>query len=102
VSQDISAYWVSATQSGADFLLLRQVNLGVWLFANPTKFQGELMKQNETLGRKELESINSEMFHSFDPDDASWIIGGRIKVTAKATVDSTGKVDGEADIEIDI
>jgi hypothetical protein len=34
------------------------------------------MKENETSDRKELESINGEMFHSFDPEDASWIIGG--------------------------
>jgi hypothetical protein len=55
------------------------------------------MKQNETSNQKELENINSEMFHSFDPDDASWIIGGaKKKFTAKAT----GSGDG-ADVEFD-
>jgi hypothetical protein len=34
------------------------------------------MKENETTGQNELESINGEMFHSFDPEDASWIVGG--------------------------
>jgi hypothetical protein len=57
------------------------------------------MKQNETLDQKALESINDEIFHSFDPDDASWIIGGRPKITGKATVSSSGGVDGEVDIE---
>jgi hypothetical protein len=34
------------------------------------------MKENETVKQEVLESINSELFHSFDPDDASWILGG--------------------------
>jgi hypothetical protein len=36
------------------------------------------MKENEISDRKGLESIDSEMFHSFDPEDALWIIGGFI------------------------
>jgi hypothetical protein len=57
------------------------------------------MKQNETLDQKELESINSEMFPSFDPDDASWIIGGRPKFTARNTTTSDGGIDTAIDIE---
>jgi hypothetical protein len=34
------------------------------------------MKENETLDQKKLESINGEIFQSFDPDDAPWITGG--------------------------
>jgi hypothetical protein len=34
------------------------------------------MKENKAVNREELESINSELFHSFDPEEASWIIGG--------------------------
>jgi hypothetical protein len=48
------------------------------------------MKQNETSDQKALESINDEIFHSFDPDDASWIIGGRTKMTRLLTFSSDG------------
>jgi hypothetical protein len=98
VSRDGSTYGLSVTRSVTDFLLLRWENLGVWLFANLAKLQGELMKENETVDLKELENINSEMFHSFDPDDASWIIGGRPKLCAKVS-GSRDQVDFEIDIE---
>jgi hypothetical protein len=49
------------------------------------------MKKNETLDQKELESVNnSELFGSFDPDDASWIIGGKPKMTRLLTFSSDG------------
>jgi len=37
------------------------------------------MKKNETVDQRELESINSELFDSFDPEDASWVVGGGFK-----------------------
>jgi|SoiMethySBSTD1v2_1073268.scaffolds.fasta_scaffold1808306_1 hypothetical protein len=58
------------------------------------------MKQNETKDQNELESINGEMFQSFDPDDASWITGGKVVYTASGTVDSNGKFDGTVDIQV--
>jgi hypothetical protein len=54
------------------------------------------MKQNETLDQKELESINSEIFHSFDPDDASWVMGG-FKYTAGISPNSNGNTDVDLD-----
>jgi hypothetical protein len=50
------------------------------------------MKENEISDRKELESIDSEMFHSFDPEDASWIMGGII-TTQVSTAESNGTYD---------
>src|SRR5262249_61134167 len=38
-------------------------------------------------------SVNDEMFQSFDPEDASWITGGKVTYSVSGTVDSTGKVD---------
>ena len=59
------------------------------------------MKDNETIARQELESINSELFHSFDPEEASWISGGRLKITSKVTK-SGDTPDVEFDIEFEI
>jgi hypothetical protein len=56
------------------------------------------MKENETSDWKELESISKEMFHSFEPDDASWIIGGRPKMTRLITLSSDG---GTFDVAFD-
>ena len=58
------------------------------------------MKENETLGQKKLESIDSEMFHSFDPDDASWISGGKVIYSYLATIGSNGEVDVAFDIQM--
>jgi hypothetical protein len=55
------------------------------------------MKQNETLDQKELESINSEIFHSFDPDDDSWIIGGRPNSTVNISYTASGR-----DVTVDL
>jgi hypothetical protein len=79
----------------------------VWLFANHYQTKGNNMKENETVGREELESINSELFHSFDPEEASWVIGGRPKVSASgsgfvATTDRNDAVphwDADVDYE---
>ena len=57
------------------------------------------MNTNKALDQKELESVNDEMFQSFDPEDASWITGGKVTYSVSGTVDSTGKVDGTVDIQ---
>jgi len=57
------------------------------------------MNTNKALDQKELESINDEMFQSFDPEDASWITGGKVTYCASASGDSTGKVDVTVDIQ---
>jgi hypothetical protein len=58
------------------------------------------MKEKEISDRKELESINDEMFHSFDPDDASWITGGIITITRCSTGGSQQDVQADVDIEL--
>jgi hypothetical protein len=50
------------------------------------------MKENEISDRKGLESIDSEMFHSFGPEDALWIMGG-FKTTQVSTAESNGAYD---------
>jgi len=57
------------------------------------------MKENETSDQKELECIYGEMFQSFDPDDASWINGGKIVYSYLATVGSNGEVDLAVDLQ---
>ena len=57
------------------------------------------MKENKISDQKKLENINSEMFQSFDPDDASWITGGKVTYCVNGTVDSNGKVDATVDIQ---
>jgi hypothetical protein len=37
------------------------------------------MTEKYTLNTQELESINSELFSSFDPEQELWIIGGSTK-----------------------
>jgi hypothetical protein len=56
------------------------------------------MKENEISDRKELESINEEMFQSFDPDDASWITGGEHPISNQATFDDISRSDFIFDI----
>jgi hypothetical protein len=58
------------------------------------------MKEKEISDRKELESINDEMFHSFDPDNASWIAGGIITITKCSTGGSQQDVQADVDIEL--
>jgi hypothetical protein len=50
------------------------------------------MKEDEILDRKKLESIDGEMFHSFDLEDALWIMGG-FKTTQISTAESNGTYD---------
>jgi hypothetical protein len=57
------------------------------------------MKENEILDQKKLESINGEMFQSFDPDDASRVIGGKIPFSNQATLDDNYRTDFTLDIQ---
>jgi hypothetical protein len=54
------------------------------------------MEEKEISDRKELESINDEMFHYFDPDDASWVMGG-FKYTFGVSMGSNGSQDVDVD-----
>ena len=65
------------------------------------------MKEKETVTRGELEGINSDMFNSFDLEDASWIVGGsRPKFTISASnfvaTTDNGGFNPQADTDIDI
>jgi hypothetical protein len=60
------------------------------------------MKENENVNRKELESIDSEIFHSFDPEEASWIIGGGVKVTGAVTFADVGGGAVTSDWRVDV
>lgn len=64
------------------------------------------MKEKETVNRGELESINREMFNSFDLEDASWIVGGKPKFTLSATnfvaTTDNGGFSPQVDTDIDI
>jgi hypothetical protein len=59
------------------------------------------MSDKYTMSTQELESINSELFDSFDPEQELWIIGGstRQSVTAGGTYNN-GNPDGSADYDI--
>lgn len=53
------------------------------------------MSDQYTISAAELESINSELFDSFDPEQELWIIGGSSS-TFKSTTSATftgGKMD---------
>jgi hypothetical protein len=78
------------------------INNGVRL--SPTiACRKEIMKKNETSNQKELESVNnSKLFGSFDPADASWIIGGRLKITQLVTCLPNGSFDVENDIIVEL
>ena len=63
------------------------------------------MKENETVNRGELESINSELFDSFDMEEASEIIGGRFPISGSgsnfaATTDDGG-LSPQWDVDVD-
>jgi len=64
------------------------------------------MKENETVNRGELESINSEMFDSFDLEDASGIIGGKPKLSGSASnfvaTTDNGGFSPQADVDADV
>ena len=58
------------------------------------------MSDKYTMSAQELESINSELFDSFDPEQELWIIGGSTKYTNTATATYTaGNPDFTAEID---
>jgi hypothetical protein len=76
------------------------------LFAGHHQKKGNHMKENEKVNRGELESINSEMFNSFDLEDASWIIGGKPKLSGSASnfvaTTDNGGFSPQADVDADV
>jgi hypothetical protein len=53
------------------------------------------------LNLQELESINSSLFDSFDPEQELWIIGGStIKTTTSVITYTPGHPDGAFDFDI--
>lgn len=59
------------------------------------------MSDKYTMSAQELESINSELFNSFDPEQELWIIGGstRQSFTSSGTYNA-GNPDFGADYDI--
>ncbi len=64
------------------------------------------MKEKETVNQGELESINSEMFNTFDLEDASWIVGGKPKLCVSASnfvaTTDNGGFSPQADVDADV
>jgi hypothetical protein len=59
------------------------------------------MKDKYTMSTQELESINSELFNSFDPEQELWIIGGSTRQTASGGATyNNGNPDGSVDYDI--
>jgi hypothetical protein len=59
------------------------------------------MTDKYTMSTQELESINSELFDSFDPEQELWIIGGSTRQTASGQVTyNNGNRDGSVDYDI--
>jgi hypothetical protein len=56
------------------------------------------MKEKDIINGEELETINSELFGSFDPEDESWIVGGSKTTSSSVTYTPTGP-DGGADFD---
>src|SRR5215471_3509328 len=53
--------------------------------------EGKVMKEKDTIKGEELETINSELFDAFDPEDVSWIGGSGSKtVTSWITYTPSG------------
>jgi hypothetical protein len=75
------------------------------LFAGRQQMKGNHMKEKETVNRGELESINSEMFNSFDLEDASWIVGGKPKLSGSASsfvaTNDNGGFNPQVDADVD-
>jgi hypothetical protein len=58
------------------------------------------MTDKYTMNTQELESINSELFNSFDPEQELWIIGGSTTQTFSSQVTyNGGHPDGGVDYD---
>ena len=55
------------------------------------------MKEKDIINSQELETINSELFGSFDPEDELWIVGGATGSGSVTYTPSGG--DGSADVD---
>ena len=59
------------------------------------------MKDTYSISAQELESINTELFNSFDPEQELWIIGGSsTRTTTTAICYSQGSSDVIVDYDI--
>ena len=56
------------------------------------------MKEKDIINGEELETINSELFGAFDPEDESWIVGGSKSISGSATYTPNGP-DGGVDFD---
>jgi hypothetical protein len=58
------------------------------------------MTDKYTMDPQQLESINNELFNSFDPEQELWIIGGSTRQTICGTYTySGGQPDGSVDLD---
>jgi hypothetical protein len=48
------------------------------------------MKEKDPTNGEELESINNNLFGSFDPEDESWLVGGSTTLTTSHTFTPEG------------
>jgi hypothetical protein len=57
----------------------------------------KVMNEKDTINSEGLESINSELFHTFDPAEEFCIGGGGFTNTEESTV-----IDGNIDVMLDL
>ena len=57
------------------------------------------MKEKNLINSEELETINSELFGSFDPEDEAWIVGGSKTLSGSVTFTPNGP-DGGGDVDL--
>lgn len=50
---------------------------------------------------KKLESLNSELFQSFNPENEPWIVGGTTGSTSGSFTHNNGSNDGSVDGDLD-
>jgi hypothetical protein len=58
------------------------------------------MKETDICKDRELESIKSELFNSFDPQDESWIVGGTTKTITGGPTGTPMNPDAWMDMDI--
>src|SRR5262245_48208067 len=66
------------------------------------RLERKMMTVKHKMSSEELESINSHLYDSFDPEQELWIIGGSTQytLTASATY-RNGQMDTASDFDID-
>jgi hypothetical protein len=56
------------------------------------------VKKKNNINGEELESINGDLFHPFDPEDETWIVGGSKSITTSITY-TPNSYDGLFDVD---